>query len=102
MLVVTLALMGASGFLLYRSFHQEPVTFQASGAVTPTDTSIRDKVQSISVRMHKAISQFDPGGALDQLVVNQQFQQLSTDALVNVAVGSYGRGNPFIAPSKNP
>ncbi|OGY88555.1 MAG: hypothetical protein A3B30_01460 [Candidatus Komeilibacteria bacterium RIFCSPLOWO2_01_FULL_52_15] len=102
LLAVVIILMGSSGLLLYRSFRQQPITFQESGAVSQSDAGIRDQVQQISVRMHTAISQFDPGGALDQLVVNKQFQELTTDAIVNVTVGAYGRGNPFIPPPKNP
>ena len=99
LILVLVALVSSSGFLLYRSFSSQPLA-SLSSTVSSRDTEIRSSAETLKVKINKAIKNLDAGGSLDQLVQSPQYQELSSDPLPTITIGQYGRGNPFVPPQQ--
>lgn len=96
LLVVIIALVGASGVLLYRSFNEDPAS------VIPNPTSVNDEAISnqadrIEFRIKKAIKKLEEGGELGVLEKDPQFMSLNEDSIKPIVIGKSGRSNPFLS-----
>ena len=97
LVAVLITMLGATGMLLYRAYSNRPLSL-----VTPTvsddDVIIRNQIDSLDVKIKKAVKKIDTGGSLDELINSQQFQELSSDSIRPIIIGNYGRINPFLPP----
>ena len=84
----------ASGAILYFVFM--PASFSGGPTPVPGVTPGKTTVGSGLVpQITRSLKTLEPDGALDTLVKNQQYQQLSAEALVPIDIGQTGRVNPF-------
>ena len=97
LIIVFVALVLSSGFLLYRSYNSKPLRL-IEASVSGRDVEIRNQVEAIKIKIHKAIKNVDAGGSLDELLESSQFQEFSSEIPRPIILGSYGRANPFVPP----
>lgn len=95
LIIVFALLMLASAFLLYRSFSSQPLTF-APATVSSDDVRTRSEVESLKVKIHRAVGTVGIGGLLEQLTQGSQFKTLTPETPQNIDIGVYGRTNPFL------
>ena len=97
LIVMFVLLVSASGIIVYRSYNPQPFTIIPK-TVSTRDIEITDQVESLKIKITKAIREVEDGGALDQLVQGKQFEELTTQFLKPIVIGAYGRANPFVPP----
>jgi len=95
LIIIILVLMAASALLLYRGFSGEPLTIVPT-TVSEEDVVIRNQIDRLDVKISRSIRKVEEGGALDELVESEQFQELSTDSMKPIIIGPTGRSNPFL------
>ncbi len=80
---------------------QRPLAI-VSPTVSNEDVVIRSQIDTLDVKLKKAIKKVDESGDLDKLAESEQFQELSTASIKPIIVGNYGRNNPFLPVERIP